>query len=189
MAVTWWNRPVLAITVDYGQTAASAETAAAAQVCRDLGIRHEIVRVDCGSLGSGDMAQAPPHFAAKTSDWWPYRNQLLITLGAMHAIALGTRTLYIGAVRSDGEDHLDATAAFIQKIDDLLAFQEGGLRVVAPAVELSTVELIRQAAVPAGLLAWAHSCHKANIACGNCRGCNKYLATYEDLGPGYSGVG
>jgi 7-cyano-7-deazaguanine synthase len=73
-------------------------------------------------------------------------------------------------------------------MDDLVTFQEGGLRVVAPAIELSTADLIRIAGVPPSLLAWSHSCHKADIACGNCRGCNKYLSTYAELGPEYSGV-
>ena len=187
LAIAWWKRPELAITLDYGQKAAEAEKLASAQVCKELGIRHEIVSVDCSSLGSGDMAGAPPDAAAQTSDWWPYRNQLLITLASMRAISHGTQTLYIGTVRSDGESHLDGMPEFVQKMDTLMAYQEGHLRVVAPAIGLSTNELIRLAGVPPGLLAWSHSCHKANIACGTCRGCNKYIETYTELGPEYSG--
>jgi len=187
LALAWWMRPELAITLDYGQKAAEAEKHASAQVCAELGIRHEVVSVDCSSLGSGDMAGAPTAAAAQTSDWWPYRNQLLITLASMRAISRGIQTLYIGTVRSDGESHLDGTPDFVQKMDDLMAYQEGQLRVVAPAIELSTAELIHLAAVPPGLLAWSHSCHKANIACGDCRGCNKYMLTYAELGHEYSG--
>lgn len=187
LAIAWWKRPDLAITLDYGQRAAEAEKHASAQICKELGIRHEIVSVDCGSLGSGDMAGTPPDAAAQTSDWWPYRNQLLITLASMQAISQGVRTLYIGTVRSDGESHLDGTPEFVQKMDELMSYQEGHFRLVAPAITLSTVELIRLAEVPPGLLAWSHSCHKANIACGNCRGCNKYIETYSELGFEYSG--
>lgn len=187
LAIAWWKRPDLAITLDYGQRAAEAEKHSSAQVCRELGIRHEIVSVDCSSLGSGDMAGTPPDAAAQTSDWWPYRNQLLITLAGMRAISWGMRTLYIGTVRSDGESHRDGTHEFVQEMDELMAYQEGHLRVVAPAIALSTVELIRLSGVPPGLLAWSHSCHKANIACGDCRGCNKYIETYEELGFEYSG--
>lgn len=188
IAIAWWKRPHLAITIDYGQLAAEAEKLAAGQVCAELGIRHEVLTVDCRSLGSGDMADAPPNAAAKTSDWWPYRNQLLITLASMRAITMGVRTLYVGTVRSDGESHKDGTVEFVSKVDDLMSHQEGGLRVIAPAICFSTAELIREVAVPAALLAWSHSCHKANIACGDCRGCNKYLSTYKELGPEYSGV-
>lgn len=188
IAIAWWKRPQLAITIDYGQRAADAEKLAAAQVCAELGIRNEVVTVDCRSLGSGDMSDAPPDAAAKTSDWWPYRNQLLITLACMRTIARGVKTLYIGTVRSDGESHLDGTEEFVGKVDDLISYQEGGQRVIAPAINLSTAELVRAAGVPASLLAWSHSCHKADIACGDCRGCNKYLSTYEELGPEYSGA-
>ncbi len=31
------------------------------------------------------------------------------------------------------------------------------------------------------LLKLAHSCHKSNIPCGNCRGCNKYHQTLTEL--------
>jgi len=71
-------------------------------------------------------------------------------------------------------------------MDGLMKFQEGGLRVVAPAIGFTTAELVRMVGVPAGLLAWSHSCHKADIACGDCRGCNKYLATYVELGAEYT---
>jgi 7-cyano-7-deazaguanine synthase len=107
----------------------------------------------------------------------------------MRAISCDIQLLYIGTVKSDRESHLDATPAFVSLMDGLMAYQEGELRVVAPAIDYTTAELVKKAAVPPGLLAWAHSCHKADIACNNCRGCNKYLATYAELGAEYaSGV-
>jgi 7-cyano-7-deazaguanine synthase len=135
IAIAWWKRPELAITIDYGQRAAQAERVAAAQVCKELGLAHEIIEVDCSSLGSGDMAGMPMDPAGKTTDWWPYRNQLLITLACMRAIARGSEVLYIGTVRSDGESHVDGTEEFVRKMDELMAFQEGGLRVMAPAMD------------------------------------------------------
>lgn len=185
IAIAWWKRPRWAATIDYGQKAAAAEKLASSQICLELGIAHEVITVDCSSLGSGDMAHKAADPRARTSDWWPFRNQLLITLAGMRAIACDVDTLYIGTVKSDGESHRDGTTEFVSRIDDLMMLQEGGLRVVAPAIELSTVELIRMAGVPAGVLAWSHSCHKADTPCGNCRGCNKYLATYSELGAGY----
>jgi 7-cyano-7-deazaguanine synthase len=187
VAIAWWKRPDLAITIDYGQRAAESEIQASTQVAHELGIAHEIVRVDCSSLGSGDMAGMAADQFAPTTEWWPYRNQLLITLAGMRALSREINTLYIGTVRSDGENHVDGTPQFVTKMDELMASQEGALRVSAPAIEHSTSELVRLAGVPPGLLAWAHSCHKATIACGNCRGCNKYRATYLELGTEYWG--
>ena len=188
IAIAWWKRPQWAVTIDYGQKAAAAEILSAAQICYELGVQHEIITVDCSALGSGDLAHAAPDAHATTADWWPYRNQLLITLACMRAISQEVQFLYLGTVKTDGESHLDGTLEFVSRIDGLLAYQEGGLRVIAPAIEYTTAELVRMASVPSGLLGWAHSCHKADIACGNCRGCNKYLATLAELGPEYSGA-
>lgn len=188
IAIAWWKRPQWAVTIDYGQKAAAAEKLSAAYICQELGIEHEVITVDCSTLGSGDMAYTAPNARAMTSDWWPYRNQLLFTLAGMRAISREVQTLYIGTVKSDGESHRDSTPEFVSRMDGLMACQEGVIRIVAPAIEYTTAELVRMAAVPPGLLAWAHSCHKAEIACGNCRGCNKYLATFAELGSEYSGV-
>lgn len=181
VALAWWVKPDLAITLSYGQKAAEAEKMASRAVCEQLGIEHHVLEIDCSSLGSGDMSGAEPHESAPASDWWPYRNQMLISLAAMKAIGVGANVLYIGTVRSD-ENHRDGTSKFIQLISDLLEYQEGGLRVEAPAIQYSTPELVRLAEVPPNVMAWAHSCHKANLPCGQCRGCNKYDASMFELG-------
>lgn len=186
-AIAWWKRPDLAITIDYGQKAAGAEKHASDQVARALGIPHEVITVDCNSLGSGDMAHAAPNVHATTSDWWPFRNQLLLTLASMRAIARDVELLIIGTLKSDGASHLDGTERFVSLMNGLMEYQEGGLRIAAPAIDMNAVDLIRASGIPPSLLAWSHSCHKANIACGNCRGCNKYLETYAALGPEYLG--
>lgn len=179
-SIAWWKRPQFAITVDYGQRAAAAERAASTAICNSLGIEHHIVTVDCRALGSGDMAGTAPNGAAPASDWWPYRNQMLITFAVMKAIALGTKTLYIGTVRSD-EGHRDGTPDFVRLMNDLVSFQEGAMQVEAPAIGFTTPELVRHSGIPPELLAWAHSCHKADLPCNDCRGCNKYADSMADL--------
>lgn len=183
LALAWWKRPDLAITLNYGQLAAKAEIVASISICRRLEIPHYILNIDCRSLGSGDMAGATADELAPASDWWPYRNQMLITLAAMKAIPLGVTHLWLGTVKSDGS-HQDGTAEFVSAISQLMAIQEGGMVVEAPAIELSTSELVRISSVPPDLLAWAHSCHKADVACGNCRGCNKYFEVFREVGYG-----
>jgi len=185
IAIAYWKRPTWAITIDYGQAAAASEISAAIKVCDELSIKHVLVSVDCRSLGSGDMVNAEPNEHAQKSDWWPYRNQLLVTLGCMRAIALGVNDLLLGTVRTDGSSHQDGTEQFVELLDNLVSSQEGAIRVVAPAIEYSTSELVLEANVPPEILAWAHSCHKSTVACGNCRGCNKYSETLEYLGGKY----
>ncbi|NJB79063.1 MULTISPECIES: 7-cyano-7-deazaguanine synthase [Xanthomonas] len=180
IAVAWWKRPDVAFTVDYGQLAAPAEVSASRSVCERLRIPHHILRFDARELGSGDMAGAAPDANAPASDWWPYRNQFLLTLVGMKAISIGMQRLLIGTVASDGS-HQDGTPEFVLQISHLMQIQEGGLVVEAPAIDFATIDLIRMSAIPHDVLAWAHSCHKAHVPCGNCRGCNKYLQVWQEL--------
>jgi 7-cyano-7-deazaguanine synthase len=180
-ALAFWLKPQLGITVDYGQASARGEIRAAAQIAADLGVKHEVIRLDCSSLGSGDLALKPAMTGAPAPEWWPYRNQFLITVAAMKTIPMGISRLLVGSVKSDSF-HVDGRPEFFEQIDCLIAMQEGGLRVEAPALGFTTVELIRHCGVPDGILGWTHSCHKAEFACGNCRGCWKRQEVLNELG-------
>lgn len=184
VALAYRERPDLTITIDYGQVCAPAEIQAAGHVSAELAIQNEVLRIDCHALGSGDLAGQAAHALGVTTEWWPYRNQLLITLAAMRAVSLDVQDLMIATVASDG-NYRDGTVEFIERIDGLLSFQEGELRVSAPAISLSSADLIKSSGIPFHLLAWAHSCHRANYACGDCRGCYKHQATMNVLGYGY----
>jgi 7-cyano-7-deazaguanine synthase len=184
-ALAWWRRPKIAFTVDYGQASAAGEVRAASAVCEAIGAAHEVIRVDCASLGSGDLAGTPPLPIAPIPEWWPYRNQLLVTLVGMRAVSLGIQTLMLGAVQTDSQ-HLDGTPAFFEALDRLMALQEGGLRIEAPALGMTGAELVRRSNVPRSVLAWAHSCHTGEFACGVCRGCAKHFTVTQELwGEGY----
>lgn len=181
LSLAWWKRPDLAITLNYGQLAAKAEIAASQAICDRLKIPHQVLEIDCRSLGSGDMAGSSADGLAPASDWWPYRNQMLVTLAAMKAISFGVTHLWLGTVKSDGF-HRDGTPEFMSAISELMSLQEGGVIVEAPAIGFTTAELIRISEIPPDSLAWAHSCHKADVPCGNCRGCNKYFEVFEEVG-------
>ena len=181
LTIAWWKRPDMAFTIDYGQLAANAEVEASRIICQQLGIAHHVIEIDCRQLGSGDMAGLVADDLAPASDWWPYRNQALVTIAAMKAISLGVTNLWLGTVKSDCS-HKDGSPEFISAISHLLSLQEGKMTVEAPAIGLSTAELVKKSGIPANLLAWAHSCHKSNMACGNCRGCNKYMEVFQEVG-------
>jgi 7-cyano-7-deazaguanine synthase len=178
--LAYWQRPGVAITVDYGQKAAAGELRAAAAVCGALTIEHLVIRADLSALGSGDLAGAAPLAMANVSEWWPYRNQMLVTLAAMKCVSVGADILTIGALRTD-DAHVDGRLQFVQALDALLAMQEGGLRLEAPAIGLSAAELVVKSGIPDDVLAWAHSCHVSDYACGECRGCRKHYETLREL--------
>lgn len=181
ISIAWWKRPRYAITIDYGQKPAEAEIAASRAICMRLNIQHEIIRVDCSSLGSGDMAGTAPETIAPIPEWWPFRNQLLVTLAAMLAVRVGIHELVIGCLATDRE-HGDGRPEFVASLSKALEFQEGEVRLSAPAIAMTAVDLVKHSAIPRELLAWAHSCHTGNFACGQCRGCVKHFKTWEALG-------
>jgi 7-cyano-7-deazaguanine synthase len=182
-ALAWAMRPVLAITINYGQLPAQAEIRASRQVCKELEIPHRTLVFDAKALGSGDLAGSPPHPNAPASDWWPFRNQLLLTLAGAAALQADCEQLAIGTVSTDAT-HQDGSVEFVAQISALMSSQEGALKVVAPAHLITTVDLIREARVPMEILAWSHSCHKANEPCCACRGCFKHWEVLEALGEG-----
>ncbi|HWX23328.1 MAG TPA: 7-cyano-7-deazaguanine synthase [Candidatus Binatia bacterium] len=183
VALAYWKRPAFAYTVDYGQLAADGEIRAAAAVCEQLAITHRVLRADCRKLGTGDLVGTAPSPLAPVPEWWPFRNQLIITLAGAKAITDKVTELMIGTIRTDGQ-HADGRVDFIKEISKLMSLQEGGIRVAAPAIDVSAVELMRISSVPLAILAWSHSCHVSALACGVCRGCTKHAATMTELGYG-----
>lgn len=185
VSIAWWKRPKYGITIDYGQKPAPGEFRAASAVCRSLGIEHIVVSADISALGSGDLVDSTPSDEAPASEWWPYRNQFLLTLAAMRCHQLNVNVLMIGALKTDSF-HADGTIEFIEQMNNLLSLQEGSLSIVAPAIGLTAGELVQASSVPLEILSWSHSCHVAEVACGFCRGCRKHFETMEtEFGTAY----
>lgn len=182
-SIAFWKRPDVGVTVDYGQLPAPAEIRAAAAICEALGIEHLIVRVDLAPFGSGDMSGRPRLGIAPVTEWWPYRNQALVTIAAMATIGKEVQRLIIGTLKTDAH-HADGTVHFVETLGALLALQEGAMKLEAPAIGLTAVELVRTSGVPIEILAWSHSCHRSDFACGECGGCRKHYRTMEAIGAG-----
>lgn len=180
-ALAAWQRPDACLTVDYGQGPARGEMAAAASVAAELGLRHHALRVDLSELGIGPLAGKPPSELAEAPEWWPYRNQMLLTLAGMRFVAEGLAEIMIGAVATDV--HADGRPPFIDAVDGLMALQEGNVRVTAPALHLTSAEVVRRAGLDRGLLGATFSCHVMEYACGRCRGCEKHEEVLASLDP------
>lgn len=176
-----WFRPSICLTIHYGQRAAQAEITAASQICKELGLMHLVREVHVGHLGSGDMAIGSPSPHSENSEFWPFRNQFLITVGAMVAMQQGCDRILIGTVSTD-KRHKDGTEEFLSTMNALLTLQEGGLHVLAPGSLLTSTELVEKSSISPAVLGWCHSCHIGIYACGQCRGCSKHSEIMETLG-------
>ncbi len=83
-------------------------------------------------------------------------------------------------MQSDGR-FADGRPEFVQLLDRLLSNQEGGIWLVAPAIHLTSAELVRRSGLPTDVLAWSHSCQVSEHACGRCRGCCKRREVLAEL--------
>lgn len=126
------------------------------------------------------MAGRDASTLASGPEWWPCRNQMLVTLAAMRHVADGLRVIVIGAVGTD--THADGKAPFLDAMDRALELQEGGVRLSAPARDRDPVDLVRTSGLGPELLSLAFSCHSGPFACGQCRGCTKRRLTLDSLG-------
>jgi len=198
-ALAAWTRPTVTLFVDYGQRPASAERRASAAIARELHLPHEELRIDAGAVGGGLLSNdGEPLAGSPSPEWWPFRNQLLVTLaaawvvrsacvgatpsGVLSADSTSTWTVITGSVREDGVRHRDGTQEFYKAMDGLLSIQEGSIRAQAPALKLTTVELIGASSVTDEVLGWTHSCQTSNHPCLECPGCWKRESVLRDLG-------
>lgn len=180
ICLTYGIMPDIAYTIDYGQIVAEREIYVSKYICHTLNIDHKIINVDCRGLGSGTLANSKNLSLSPSEEWWPFRNQLLITLASMQGIKDNIKELYLATVKSDSF-HKDGTEHFYKLINDLVFYQEGSIEIICPTLEYYSHELATKYNVPKKLLTIAHSCHISNLACGKCSGCIKQLKVRHEL--------
>jgi 7-cyano-7-deazaguanine synthase len=189
-ALAAWLKPAHALFIDYGQRPAKAEGTAARAVAEELSIPFSSIEIDLSPVGSGLLADDRSMSGAPSPEWWPFRNQLLVSIAAGWAIGNlvhatgGSREVEVltGTVRSDGRRHLDGTEPFYVALNNLLGEQEGGISVSAPAIAIDAAELVTTSGIEDSTLAWTHSCHRANYPCQECPGCYKRDQVLSALG-------
>jgi 7-cyano-7-deazaguanine synthase len=171
-ALATWLRPALCLTISYGQAAAEAEARASSEICELLSLEHEVLEIDCTAMGAGTLASSPRSEHSSWDEFWPYRNQMLVTFAAGIALKRDLRRVLVGSIATD-DRHVDGSARFYDAISALTSMQEGGVEVIAPAISLTCHELIARANPADEILARTHSCHASTFACGTCAGCVK----------------
>lgn len=189
-AVAAWKHPDIALFIDYGQRSASAERRAARAVAAELEIRHHELTVGLDALGAGVLKDDVTRDGWPSPEWWPYRNQLLVTCAAAwlttNAEILEIKMppqarILMGTVSSDASRHRDGSFRFFEALNALLASQEGFIGVDVPAIEMSTQQLILVSHITDSVMGWTHSCHTANLPCGRCPGCHKREQVLRDV--------
>lgn len=175
-------RPKEALFVDYGQRPADGERRAARAIASFLSLPLRELTLDLSIVGAGLLAGRRPLPTAPSPEWFPFRNQMLITLAAACAVNEGHDEVSVGLVKEDGQRHADGTENFLNAMSALTSSQEQGPRVVAPGIRHSSSELVSRAGLPVEALMQTVSCHVAPLACGSCPGCRKRAAVLHAVG-------
>ncbi|SIS10863.1 7-cyano-7-deazaguanine synthase [Microbacterium sp. RURRCA19A] len=190
VALAYEIRPAYTLFINYGQRASVAEERSARAVANALGLEFHSLVVDLSATSGGLMSTESLSIDnAPSVEWWPFRNQMLISLAAAWACrntgALSgaeSVSLLIGCVQGDGDRHIDGSEQFVDQISRLLQLQEGAMTVVAPAIHRSSEQLVVDSTIPDALLAYSHSCHRASLPCMECPGCYKRERVLVSLG-------
>jgi 7-cyano-7-deazaguanine synthase len=146
-----------------------------------MSLNHRLIEADLSALGSGTMGNRATAPGASAAEFWPYRNQMLVTLAGMLLQPEGVTQIIVGSVSTDR--HADGRAPFFRALDRTMRLQEGGVRVSAPARKHSSVTLLRQSGFPEDLIGLTFSCHVHEYACGQCGGCLKHREVVEAAYP------
>lgn len=160
--------------IDYGQLAATGELRAATALATAMGLPLAIRAAPLRDVGTGAMA-GKSSLNEDAPEFWPMRNQMLVTIAAMSFADRQPLEILIGTVASDAI-HPDGRPAFVAAMNTVLQAQ-GKLSLRAPALELNGHELVKKANLPPELMGWTFSCHTGEWACGQCRGCTKHVET------------
>lgn len=180
VALAHHRRPDRLILINYGQIVSSAEIKAARYFANELDLPLTELEADLRCTGAGSLAHADQEQTGHHPEWWPFRNQLLVSIGAAWGVTKGITRLLIGTVKSDS-CFADGTERFLDAMNALLATQEGAMRLEAPAIGIDTSELIRVSAMPTRYLPMCFSCNVSIRPCGTCRSCIKHTEIMREF--------
>lgn len=185
-----YSRPLLAITVDYGQKAALAEIQAAAYYANQWGCQHRIVdipwlgKLTANALTSKAISLPSPNLANEAEmemsakkAWIPARNLLLVSIAAAHADAIGADTIVAGWNLEEAMTFSDNSIRFAINLNRaLLDATQHPVNLFLPLLELNKTEIVELAHTNNIDLDRVYSCWCGEPQpCGTCESCKRLI--------------
>lgn len=170
-----------AISVDYGQKH-SKELLVAAEVCRELGIEHQVVDLTSlkvlfgnSSLTNGEQSIPEGHYEEEQmkSTVVPNRNMILLSVATAWAISLQAESVAYAAHGGDHAIYPDCREVFAEALDTAIRLCDWSLvRLYRPFVESSKAEIAAIGERLGVSLERTWSCYKGgDLHCGRCGTC------------------
>jgi 7-cyano-7-deazaguanine synthase len=187
------DRPILALTVDYGQRAVKGEVQAARRFSEWLGIPHQVVDAGwLGRLGGSSLTEAGTVIPALTRDeldniavteksadavWVPNRNGVLISIAAAYAERLQADAVVVGFNREEAVTFPDNSEGFLNAMNSALQFStRGRIAVACHTLNWNKREMVEwlRARTPDFPFEWLWSCYAGgDMPCGQCESCKR----------------
>lgn len=189
-ALAWARRPVLALSVDYGQRHVR-ELRAAAAVAHHYGVRHEILDLTgWGRLLKGSSLTDPTvavpegHYAAPTmaATVVPNRNATMLMAAVGVAESIGAEQVVAAVHSGDHAVYADCRPEFIEAATRTAQVAtDGKVRVYAPFVHISKTDIARVGAALEAPLHLSWSCYQGGERhCGRCGTCYERREAFRD---------
>ena len=193
---------LFALTVRYGQVHAR-EVTAAREVARALGVRRHLeldvnLAAFGGSalVGDGDIPKDRELDARGTAPsipatYVPARNTVFLSLALAWAEVVSAQTIVIGVNALDYSGYPDCRPEYLDAFERLatLATRAGvegrPLRILAPLVQLSKADIIRQGTALGLDFGLTHSCYDPypdGRPCGRCDSCRLRARGFDEAG-------
>lgn len=190
-ALAYWlirrNIDFIPVFVDYGQHSRKTEFATLRRVL-PVGFRNRILRVNVGTVyercASRMLQEADLWCDAVTDDdlYVPYRNQLLLSVGAAVARGHQCNAVYSAFIESNLARAEDCSTAFLTELAQLTR-RFGGVQLRFPFKDMSKSQVARVGIRVGAPIGETYSCLvRARTPCGVCPNCVDRAAALSAVG-------
>ncbi|MFB3882412.1 MAG: 7-cyano-7-deazaguanine synthase QueC [Armatimonadota bacterium] len=182
------GRVLSALTFDYGQRAAAREAAAAALMCRQLGVFHRLIELpwlaEICRTALVDRSAAIPEVRAEAVEtgagaptaeavWVPNRNGVFVNIAAAFAEALGADSIVAGFNSEEAATFPDNSAAFVAATNAALShstLSKPELR--SYTQDMTKAEIVARGREAGAPIATIWSCYLGGVEhCWRCESC------------------
>jgi len=174
------GKDIYALSFDYGQKHL-VELDFAAKSAKKYGVKnHAIVNLD-NSLFKNSNALTNPLLEMTNAIQpalavVPARNTMFLSFALSYAQCIGAGGIYVAYNADDNTNFPDCSIAFVKAFNQLIALQnrsEQPIKVVAPFIEMTKVEVVKLSAELGVNLGETISCYQpiGQLECGSCLSC------------------
>ena len=182
------TKPLFALTFDYNQRAAKMEILAAKRICRDLKLKHKILKLpffadfqDNIMLKKAKISAVRDYVKLKHV-WVPNRNGLFVNIAACYAEYYGAGVIVTGFNAEEAAEFPDNTPEFIRLINRTLQYSTlNKVRVISYVANHTKKEIYKIGIFYKAPLKHIYSCYLGGKKmCGICASCKKLYKAIRD---------